>query len=232
MGEKISYSRLNKDELFDEIRLVNEKPVLRFIIVPRYKTSELSGDEWRINAQMQVMMPNDEWELIDNISSNLEAAARNAYSGVFTSHPDLHDIPIHFIEFMRKGRMLYRSDYEGSALRLLDVLGHLSLAIFSARQSGVTKLIKSYEECFQPSCKEKPVNTYKVVKFYCRQGHDSKPYRETHRRFCLRHGIRGDCGLEDADANYEILEGPGPKGAWGQYEDDVSPSAFGGMIEI
>lgn len=232
MNKKISYQRLDKDELFDEIRLVNEKSILRFIIVPRYKTSELSGDEWRIKAQMQVMMLNDEWEIIDNVSHNLEAAARNAYPGIFSSHQDLHDIPIHFIEFMRKGRMLYRSDYEGATLRLLDTLGHLPVAIMSARQSGVTKLIKSHDECFQPSCKEKPVNTYRVIKFYCRQGHGRKPSWEAHRRFCLRHGMRGDCGLEDADANYEILEGPGPKGAWGKYEDDISPSVFGGMIEI
>ncbi len=29
------------------------------------------------------------------------------------------------------------------------------------------------------------------------------------RRFCARHSYRGDCGINDADANYELLEGPG-----------------------
>jgi hypothetical protein len=46
MFNKPDYKRHNDDEWIDEVRIVT---------VPRYKTSGLSGDEWRFSAQVQFL---------------------------------------------------------------------------------------------------------------------------------------------------------------------------------
>lgn len=45
MLDRPAYKRHSDDEWYDEIRIS---------IVPRYKTSELSGDEWRIAAKIEI----------------------------------------------------------------------------------------------------------------------------------------------------------------------------------
>ena len=51
------------------------------------------------------------------------------------------------------------------------------------------------------------------------------------RAFCHRHLQRGDCGIEDADSNYEVLEGPGPEGST-MLATDEAPNQFGGIITM
>ena len=45
------------------------------------------------------------------------------------------------------------------------------------------------------------------------------------------HLQRGDCGREDADHNYTVIDGPGPKDNE-MPADKESESVFGGIIEI
>ena len=58
---------------------------------------------------------------------------------------------------------------------------------------------------------------------------DGTPNQLT-RGFCSRHSTRGECGLEDADDNYELLgsadEVQQPR------SEDIKPSIFGGIIEL
>lgn len=46
MGNDITFKRHDDDEWIDEIRILT---------VPRYKTSGISGDEWRFSAQVQLL---------------------------------------------------------------------------------------------------------------------------------------------------------------------------------
>lgn len=57
--------------------------------------------------------------------------------------------------------------------------------------------------CFQPGCRNEGSIVYQLKQEYCNRGHGTDPHRPTYRRFCLQHERRGDCGLEDADHNYE-----------------------------
>lgn len=60
--------------------------------------------------------------------------------------------------------------------------------------------------CNQEGCKNPPTITYKLKNRYCNEGHKTQPYQIELRHFCEEHKIRGDCGLEDADTNYELVE--------------------------
>ena len=60
--------------------------------------------------------------------------------------------------------------------------------------------------CFQPGCSKEPVTTYRPRFLYDRSGNRFENKYNEHLRFCDEHKTRGDCGLEDADANYEVVE--------------------------
>jgi hypothetical protein len=159
-------------QAFDEIRITT---------VPRYKTSYLSGDEWRISAK---------------------------------------------IEFYRKGELIlerYMSNIETACY-------HLGSTYSEACNNGNGLFAGEGNFCDQEGCKESATVTYKKKFDYCRLGHKHEITTPTAkiRKFCARHSTRGNCGLDDADANYELLEGqssaPNPK--------DESPSNFAGVVVV
>lgn len=225
------YKRHHDDEWFDEIRLeTGNGPVLKIVTVPRYKTSGLSGDEWRTSASVQVARGDGYWEDYDRGYQNLEATTKGFYAAFYTSHPEFHDVPITSIDFYRKGCKLYESTYDGKLLPMLHAAGHLPWAFVLASEAGTySRGQESY--CFQPGCPNRAVSTYQLKFEYCQEGHKTKPYRETFRRFCSLHLRRGDCGLEDADENYIVVEGPGPGEAEG-WEKFEKPSVFGGIVRL
>lgn len=85
--------------------------------------------------------------------------------------------------------------------------------------------------CDQEGCKEPAVVTYRVKKSFSRDNPHKWNEELTgplvaYRCFCQKHSKRGDCGFDDSDSNYELVEGkttnPNP--------EDESPSVFGGVI--
>jgi hypothetical protein len=135
-------------QAFDEVRIVT---------VPRWKTSGLSGDEWRISAETR---------------------------------------------FLRKGLIVHtvrRRDVETAA-------GYLFADWGDAIGDGKAWFGGGGEACDQEGCAERATVTYRLRKLFCREGHATEPHRPTFRRFCEAHKTRGDCALEDADANYERVE--------------------------
>ena len=130
---------------------------IRIVTVPRWKESELSGDEWRISAR---------------------------------------------VEFYRKGQLLgERSSRDvETAARFLDWY------VTHFREDGEITEAKIDDLCDQEGCSAPATVTYRLKKRYCNQGHASEPYGIEFRRFCERHRMRGDCGLEDSDTNYEPFQ--------------------------
>lgn len=138
---------------FDEVRIKT---------VPRYKTSGMSGDEWRISAQ---------------------------------------------VEFFHKGKVVYTTR-AGDVTRACQILDRLydeaveNVAITLAGHDGF---------CDQEGCSEPWIVVYKLKNEFCDRGHKTDPYQYDKtpliRKFCLAHSTRGDCGLEDADRNYEKVTG-------------------------
>jgi hypothetical protein len=132
-------------QAFDEVRITT---------VPRYKQSELSGDEWRISA---------------------------------------------LVQFMRKGRVMF----EKSFCNVETACGYLYAVHGEACDEGNAFYGGEDDFCDQEGCRELATVTYRKKANYCNAGHRTEPDCITIRKFCDRHKMRGDCGFDDADANYE-----------------------------
>lgn len=152
------YERHEDDEYFDEI-------VIR--TVPRWKTSGMSGDEWRVSAHVTVK---------------------------------------------RKGHTILETSFN-KIRTAVAILPGLLLTMFE--QEHVTRLPDSLDEslCFQPGCDKPAVSVYRLKHDYCPSGQKHDLHSETRLAFCQTHLERGDCGLKDADDNYDVVSGPGPAAA-------------------
>ena len=172
--EKVRRATKPDAQGFDEIRITT---------TPRYKTSGLSGDEWRISGTVQ---------------------------------------------FFRKGRMIHeihRQNVEGAVKFLVN-------DYYEALDNGLGYYGGEDDFCDQEGCAEKATVVYRLKKEFCTGGgncgQEKKMYGETIRMFCERHSKRGDCGLEDADSNYEIVRGyPIEPRA-----EDKKEALFGGTVTL
>jgi len=171
---KTSHRREQKPDAqgFDEIQIKT---------VPRYKTSGLSGDEWRISAE---------------------------------------------IKFLRKGKVIHEAYNHNIENAIHMLYAHYA----QAHDEGKMFFAGEGDFCDQEGCSEKATVVYRLKKKYCKEyGHEPtvyKPEESPIRMFCERHSKRGDCGLDDSDANYELLEGFVSE----PNEKDVKPAVFGGTI--
>lgn len=243
---------LPRDTWLDEIRLCSlSGPLLRLMTVYRYKTSGLSGDEWRTSTQWQCTAEiaarlqgdlgttrDPAWLAFDGPYGTLDAGGAALYPGLFRSQKMLHQIPCSSIDFFRKGRLLYRSTYDEQPMPLIVSAGHLPWAMVMARDEPLGT-IDAWEDmrqlCFQMGCAAPASSTYVLKHLFAddgarrpatassSRGENPAPVQLV-RRFCPLHLRRGDCGLEDADDNYTVIDGPGPGQAqgWREYESRAS----------
>ena len=238
--KKLRFVQHRDDEGLDEVCVcVDREPFLRCIVVPRYKTSGLSGDEWRVSTMWE-RREGGLWVAFDGPYRDIATACSAIYPGVWRSHPELHGMECTSHQFLRKGRPIIEMTDDGKSQPLLAALGHLpwSLIVWPEQYDGNVGWFggdATKDLCFQVGCKEHAVSTYLLKKRYDRRG-DERP-AETEwggrdaRCFCAKHLRRGDCGLDDADVNYEIHEGPGPDGHKMGPQDE-SKSQFGGVVGI
>ena len=124
--------------------------------VPRYKESELSGDEWRISAR---------------------------------------------IEFKRKG-IVRHTEACRNVETACALLGYLHAR---ACDDGRGYFASVDDLCDQEGCSAKATTRYRRKKRYCNEGHPHDDYQPHYRQFCDRHKVRGDCGFDDSDDNYEVV---------------------------
>lgn len=240
---KLHFVQHKDDEGLDEIVImVNKKPFLRCIMVPRYKTSGLSGDEWRVSAMWEhnTVTVDAFWEPLDGPYRDIETASAAIFAGIYNSHKSWHDLTCTSIRLLRKGRPIIEMTHDGKSMPLLAALGHLpwTLKIWPQQDHGMPGPFGgdcTKDLCFQVGCKEPAVSTYLLKKRYDRDGDEKSAESEwagrDARRFCAKHLRRGDCGLDDADANYEVHEGPGPDGHKMSPHDE-SKSVFGGIVNM
>lgn len=138
-------------QAFDEVRIVT---------VPRYKESHLSGDEWRISAQIQ---------------------------------------------FYRNGEIISTS----GARNVKTACAHIGYRYDEATDNGKGFFAGESEFCDQEGCSNLATVYYRLKKGYNNDGSERRLSDEgEYRAFCHRHETRGDCGLEDADSNYEQITNP------------------------
>jgi hypothetical protein len=152
------YERLDDDEYFDEIHITTQ---------PRYKTSGMSGDEWRTSARITVKRKGH--VIVETSVNKIKSAAA-------------------FLPWLLM--TMFEND---NAQRVPDEIDEAL--------------------CFQPGCSKPAVTIYKLKSDYCRNGKPHELHSETRVAFCQTHLRRGDCAFKDADANYELVSGPGPDDA-------------------
>lgn len=147
LGEKVRRALKPDAQAFDAITIET---------MPRWKESELSGDEWRISA---------------------------------------------LVKFWRKGQMVH-----SKGCRNVETACAL-LAAFHAEacDDGKGFFAGEREVCDQEGCAAPATTTYRMKAGYCHAGHKEELTSSTVRKFCNQHKGRGDCGLDDADANYEVV---------------------------
>lgn len=156
--EKRQWLRRTRDWVaFDDIRLT---------VVPRYKTSGLSGDEWRTGVSIQFFFKGE--LIVEEFRTSMAAAIRH----LAVIH-DEHTCPI---------------------------------------SDRIITLEKT--KCSQASCTAEAVARFALKRLTSDTGEFLDPAENQHsvsyRQFCRQHLKRGDCSREDADDNYEPLDGIGP----------------------
>jgi hypothetical protein len=136
---------------FDEVRIRT---------VPRWKESELSGDEWRYHAE---------------------------------------------IEFYRKGELVHSAGTRDVEAACAQIGYHHANGL----DNGKGFFAGERNICDQEGCSEPATTALKLKKGYNRDGSERKLWDAgEYRCFCDRHKHRGDCSLEDADCNYEVIPMP------------------------
>jgi len=133
-------------------------------IIPRWKESELSGDEYRFS---------------------------------------------YVVKAWRKGEVLVSRSWNRLEWALMGLQYTIEIRI---EEEGFDHdaFKRTQELCDQPGCSNLPTIFYKRKKAYTTQGEElvNNGYRNEYRQFCDIHKRRGDCGLDDADANYEVIPDP------------------------
>jgi hypothetical protein len=182
-------------------------------IVPRWKSSYLSGDEWRYSWVWYFKGE----PLFDRGFTNPTIACAAIYT--LATGENTIDVASDYVvrvSFIRRGEVRHVLGFtEGSKKPWLSVMGELpwSLLIASEDYAGPglwsADHLASRNLCFQPGCTSEAVNTYRMKMLYDYSG-NGKPANDysglpLHRMFCHAHSVRGDCGLEDSDSNYEIV---------------------------
>jgi hypothetical protein len=217
---KPSWSRLRDDRFFDEVRLDPvtpgpDAPYLRLVTVLRYKTSGMSGDEWRTSVVWEQSPDAKTWEPYDGGYLNIETGLKAFFPGIYTSHRKWWGSLYVGIDFYRKGELLYRATMDGNPAPLLAQAGHAPWAEVHAGEN-CGGMPKGWEaKCFQNGCSRDAQAVVMLKQRFDSSGRArssvqtwSKATPDVEcRAFCNAHRRRGDCGLDDADANYLHVSG-------------------------
>lgn len=95
---------------------------------------------------------------------------------------------------------------------IVNAAKFLPFVIAKACDEGKAYFAGEKELCDQEGCSEAATRYLKLKKIFCCDwggcGQEKKQHGESYRKFCEKHKKRGDCGLEDADANYIEIEKP------------------------
>lgn len=137
-------------QAFDEVRITTH---------PRWKESEISGDEWRISAR---------------------------------------------IDYFLKGQLVGSRSWRNAATALR--YGDYGVVDMFEMGKGLEKYPDISALCDQEGCKNEATIRMALKKRYRNDGSHYDPLYPEYRCFCDSHKHRGDCGLDDADNNYEEPE--------------------------
>lgn len=194
-----------EDEWFDEVRIeAPGRTLLRLVVNERWKESELSGDEWRFSCDWRRPAPDGGWVIIPGHGAHHMRDGMTRLYPLVLEHLDGEIYTPVSVHFYRKGHLAWN----GEIRTLRDAAGCLpwdylrdDKEMDAAGLDAATRHL-----CAQPGCAEVGTVKYLLKKTYDRGREEmSLMGHRYHRLFCDKHSRRGDCGLEDADDNYERL---------------------------
>jgi len=241
--EKMPLRRHADDDYVDRITVqASTGAHFHAFVRPRYKTSGLSGDEWRVSAHFEVRKhPTSEPVLARGFSrmgARSAGLVHYAAGHVYEGAPELLSSPSARLTAYRKGHILVEQLLPTFGSAVVGLAWHLVTANEGSSGAEWHHLTSEQElaHCQQVGCSDAPANFYRLKKINEAQGSGGSAMVEPpydfvgqYTWYCARHTTRGDCGLEDADANLVLVKGDGVARPHGV---DESPSGFAGTIEI
>lgn len=105
-------------------------------------------------------------------------------------------------KFYRKGELIHES-YSGNVKYASILCG---AELIRLQDDGKGYFAGEKNICDQEGCAEKATIVAKKKFDWCRDGHKSEKPSNQYRLFCDKHSTRGDCGLDDADSNYDKIK--------------------------
>lgn len=175
----------------------------------------------------------EEFEIDDDIKGPIDVAPSEAVAKwrerrSFVKHPDAERFDAITIETIERWKESELSGDEWRFSHIVKFWRHgRAVAQCSAGSIEEAALVAAYqfnrvtavpegqpfmgdlsEVCCQPACPNPWVVLMHPIKRYSERGDEmARPYNEGEvRGFCERHRMRGDCGLDDADVNYVLVE--------------------------
>lgn len=230
--------RHHDDEYIDEITIRSgDTKLVHLYLVPRFKTSGLSGDEWRISSKLEIFNYDGYGILYERNFSNLRYAKEFLPHFVYTYAKSYLDFKPAKVEVFRKNNRIWAKSFKTFGEASIGLPYHITVAGESDPNYKFMQDSLEQNYCQQPGCAEFPDKIYKLKKkwngsdmvdFYRPSG-----YVDNYRYiwFCERHLHRGDCSMEDCDKNYEVVGGGNSQSSAIRVEDE-SPSILAGIIEI
>lgn len=186
-------------------------------VVPRYKTSSLSGDEWRVHAQMEVRLHPSNKPIFERGFGSMRWLMTFAGIFVMRETPMCMSSPAAKLTVYRKGHVLMTETLPSFGEAVVGMMWHV-VSCNEGREGIEWYHLSDAEEaahCQQVGCAELPINVFHLKKIlYGDHPPDTfmVPKYDFEGQFvwyCARHTRRGDCGIEDADKNLELVEGHG-----------------------
>ena len=188
-------------------------------VVPRYKTSGLSGDEWRVSARMEVRRhPSQDKPLFERGFGRIDDLESFAALFVLRMAPELFTSPKATLTVSRKGHALMTETFSTFGEAVVGLKWHI-VTCNEGREGVEWHHLTDAEEalhCQQVGCSEPSLNVFRYKKLFYGTSDPERTFLPPKYDFegqwtwyCARHTQRGDCGYEDADKNLELVEGPG-----------------------
>lgn len=214
MKNKMPLRRHYDDDYWDRatIQTASGANLVAFIR-PRFKTSGLSGDEWRVSAIVEVRRhPKKIEQVLMRSFHRMNKLFEYAPYFVYASVPELLAAPSATLTVERKGHVLMTEVRPTFGDALIGLGWHIVTA--NEGRDGVEwhHLTDEQERkhCQQVGCARAPVIAFRLKKLQVTPSDHImiEPEYDFTGRFawyCADHSERGDAGLEDCDSNLEAV---------------------------
>lgn len=229
---KMPLRRHHDDNYWDQIDIDADGVQLRAFVVPRYKTSGLSGDEWRIGTRLQIKHRSETFE---RSFGRMSWLTEHAPHFLWMHCRNLLDRPNAVLVVRRKGVLLMEQRFNSFGDAAIGMGWHIVASNEGSQDVEWHHLTDAEEQqhCQQVGCSDTPINFYRLKKLQVGNGRlmvaPEYDFEGQFTWFCGRHTVRGDCGLEDCDDNLVLVAGTGEAAT---QPGDESPSAMAAPIHV